>query len=309
MKSAPFILQKLKAQQAVVLLYVLDSKGSSPGRKGFNMAVAADGVYEGTIGGGIMEVKLLELAKNKLLNGDLSVVIKQQYHDKVHTHNQSGMICSGEQTVALIPLTDKDIQTVEILCSETHNTIQLDENGLSITTQRVSDTLFAQIVPNYPIFFTPRKSKRVHIFGGGHVSLALSQLLSLLDFEIIVYDHRHELSTIQQNTFAHHTRIIDYDTDIQHIPFEKEDAIVIVSFSYRTDKQILLQLSNVQVRYMGMMGSATKVKTLFDELITEGVSATFLSNISSPIGLKIHSKTTMEIAVSIAAELIATYNR
>ena len=51
---------------AVMLLYVLESSGSSPGRQGFFMAVNDAGDMEGSIGGGIMEHKLVEMAKEKL---------------------------------------------------------------------------------------------------------------------------------------------------------------------------------------------------------------------------------------------------
>ena len=61
-----FIDNKLSANIDVMLLYVLESEGSSPGRKGFKMAVAADGDLYGTIGGGIMEFKLVEKARSLL---------------------------------------------------------------------------------------------------------------------------------------------------------------------------------------------------------------------------------------------------
>nr|MBU9937210.1 XdhC family protein [Ferruginibacter sp.] len=61
-----FIHAKLSATVPVLLLYVLESEGSSPGRKGFKMAVSADGTFCGTIGGGIMEHKLVEKAKDIL---------------------------------------------------------------------------------------------------------------------------------------------------------------------------------------------------------------------------------------------------
>ncbi len=44
-----FIADKFSAGTAVILLYVLESEGSSPGRQGFNMAIAADGDFFGTI--------------------------------------------------------------------------------------------------------------------------------------------------------------------------------------------------------------------------------------------------------------------
>ena len=60
-----FIKDKLNASIEVMLLYVLGSEGSSPGRQGFKMAVAADGTFNGTIGGGIMEHKLVEKARDR----------------------------------------------------------------------------------------------------------------------------------------------------------------------------------------------------------------------------------------------------
>ena len=52
-----------------MLLYVLESKGSSPGRQGFFMTVNAKGEMAGSIGGGIMEHKFVELAREKLRAG------------------------------------------------------------------------------------------------------------------------------------------------------------------------------------------------------------------------------------------------
>ena len=99
-----FINDKLSAGVNVMLLYVLDSEGSSPGRKGFKMAVTADGDLSGTIGGGIMEFKLVEKAMSLLQSGVADIELIEQFHDKVHVKDQSGMICSGSQVNVLIPL-------------------------------------------------------------------------------------------------------------------------------------------------------------------------------------------------------------
>ncbi|HEX6334791.1 MAG TPA: XdhC family protein, partial [Flavisolibacter sp.] len=60
------IAECIKNDQPVMLLYVVDSTGSSPGRQGFMMAVTPGGLMEGSIGGGMMEYKLVELAKQRL---------------------------------------------------------------------------------------------------------------------------------------------------------------------------------------------------------------------------------------------------
>ena len=58
----------------------------------------------GTIGGGIMEHKLVEKAKAIMLTADTRVTVQHQFHDKEKTKDQSGMICSGSQVNAFIPL-------------------------------------------------------------------------------------------------------------------------------------------------------------------------------------------------------------
>ncbi|MBK9983835.1 MAG: XdhC family protein [Saprospiraceae bacterium] len=87
-----------------MLLLVAESSGSSPGRQGFKMAVADGRQFHGSIGGGIMEVKLVELAKDLLKEEILLPKIKNQIHRKNEPRDQSGMICSGEQTVIYFAL-------------------------------------------------------------------------------------------------------------------------------------------------------------------------------------------------------------
>src|SRR5258706_11525010 len=96
LKNWMLIDRSLEKKVAVMLLYVLESSGSSPGRQGFFMAVNANGEMEGSIGGGIMEHKFVEMARERLLavsHEPLAADIKKQFHDKVAAKNQSGMIC------------------------------------------------------------------------------------------------------------------------------------------------------------------------------------------------------------------------
>ena len=66
----------------VMLLYVLESTGSSPGRQGFFMAVNANNEMEGSIGGGIMEHKFVEMAKEKLTVDSWTVDRRQKSENK-----------------------------------------------------------------------------------------------------------------------------------------------------------------------------------------------------------------------------------
>ena len=303
-----FILSKLNNAINIQLLYVLESEGSSPGRKGFKMAVAADGDFFGTIGGGIMEHKLVEKAKVMLQQNESSVLLMRQHHDKEHANNQSGMICSGSQLNAFIPLSSADEQTIEKIIASEKNTIQLSPKGLQLVDGPASglryktntDWLYSEAINQQPV---------IHIIGGGHVGLALSELMNYLGFYIKLYDDRPELNTIAANSFAHEKHIINYEAIGNHFNDVENDFIVIITIGYRTDKTVLKQLIGKPFFYLGLLGSKYKIDTLFKELKEEGITKELLDKVFSPIGLNIASKTTKEIAVSIAAEIIGVKNK
>ncbi|MEO6253779.1 MAG: XdhC family protein [Ferruginibacter sp.] len=303
-----FINNKLASTKQVVLLYVLKSEGSSPGRQGFKMAVAADGTFYGTIGGGIMEHKLVEKAKSMLQQNESSVLLMRQHHDKEHANNQSGMICSGSQLNAFIPLSALDKQTVEKILRSEKNTIRVSSKGIVITNDPAqglqykadTDWLYSEALNQQPV---------IHIIGGGHVGLALSELMHYLGFYIKLYDDRPELNTIAGNSFAHEKHIINYETAGDHFMYVENDCAVIMTVGYRTDKSVLKQLMTKPFFYLGLLGSDHKISLLLHELETEGSSPRSLQNIHTPVGINIFSKTTKEIAVSIAAEIIREKNK
>ncbi|MFM6924685.1 MAG: XdhC family protein [Ferruginibacter sp.] len=308
-----FISVKLAAAQTVMLLYVLESEGSSPGRCGFKMAVASDGTICGTIGGGIMEHKLAEKAKAMLQNNEARVLLMRQYHDKEHTTDQSGMICLGNQLNAFIPLTKADEKTIITILEEGPYTIRLSPEGLSIHESVPADKNHSlEFRSNEDWLYCEKLNQRpvIHIIGGGHVSLALSELMCFLGFYSKVYDDRPELNTILQNFFANEKIIVSgYEQLGEYIKDCEKDYAVIMTVGYRTDKIALKELLKKQFYYLGLMGSGNKIAILMDELKAEGIPEEALEKIFSPIGLNIYSKTTPEIAVSIAAEIIREKNK
>jgi xanthine dehydrogenase accessory factor len=308
MSVMEFILDKLSAAQQVMLLYVLKSEGSSPGRQGFKMAVAADGTFYGTIGGGIMEHKLVEKAKAMLLQNEKAVLLMRQHHDKEHANDQSGMICSGSQLNAFIPLTTTDELTIEKIIAAEKKFVQLSPTGLQLVAEAATglqyktdeDWIYTEAINQQPV---------IHIIGGGHVALALSELMHFLGFYIKLYDDRPELNTIAANSFAHEKQIVNYNSIASQFINVENDYAVIMTIGYRTDKTVLKQVLDKPFFYLGLLGSDHKIKMLMQELEAEGYSSGSLKNIHTPVGINIFSKTTKEIAVSIAAEIILEKNK
>lgn len=310
-----FLLANIRDNISCILLYVVQSNGSSPGRQGFAMVVNANSKITGSIGGGIMEFKLVEYAKQKIAANNLSIEIKQQIHNKEVSKNQSGMICSGEQTVAFIPVDDRNKKTIEhIIDSLKHNsndTLVISNQGISFSeNHNTFDYIFNK--DNYENWVYKEKigyKNKLTIIGAGHCALALSKLMCTMDFYIELFDERNDLNTFNDNNFVHNKTIIDNYKNIANTIAQIENHFVVVmTVGYRTDAIVVKALQNKQFTYLGVLGSKNKMKQLFTEFEQNGVDKNWLNTVNTPIGLNIKSKTPEEIAISIAAEIIAIKN-
>ena len=305
------LLQAIASGRAATLLYVVESRGSSPGRAGFCMALADDGRMEGSIGGGMMEHKLVELARARMKECAVAE-IRKQVHSKQAPRDQSGMICSGEQTVLLYPVSKKDEAAIRAIVSslsaQEPGRLLLTPEGIGFSTGR-SVTEFRKDEKDWRFQTTIGEAPVIHIVGGGHCSLALSQLMRQLGFVVQVYEDRPGLHTLEQNTHAHHRHIVEEYPAIGNLITNEADYVVLMSFGYRTDGLALRALRERRFRYLGVLGSKKKIEQLWAELRTEGCSENWLSSIHAPVGLDIKSETPMEIAVSIAAQIVQVKNR
>jgi len=270
----------------------------------------------GSIGGGIMEYKLVEKAKDMISKQESDIFFKPQFHRKSAPANQSGMICSGEQIVVLLPLNESHKTTVNQIseCLASNGTGGLIISNLGIQFQNNPK----QINPFDYTFKTEEQwqfkeliawKPTVHIIGGGHVGSACCELFFRLDFHVINYDDRQQLNTMEDNHSVHEKKVFDYQQIGSLIPEGKHQYVVIMSFGYRSDKVIIQQLAGKAFAYLGMMGSKAKIEQLKTSLLEEGMSPRLLDSVFMPIGVPIDSKTPMEIAVSIAAQIISQKNK
>lgn len=309
-----FILQRLQQGVPVMLLYVLHSKGSSPGRQGFLMAVDAQGKIHGSIGGGIMEYKFIVMAKNKLKWEEAGSAVHKQVHNKSAGRDQSGMICSGEQTVFVYSLPKQSIypihQLVQCLEEELNGLLELSPAGLAFSDYRGEDEFFFEYRSDEDWLYREKigYKNRLHIVGAGHCALALSKLMREMDFYIHLYDDRPALNTYMENEWAHQKTVLGHYHELKFLIPPGSAYVVVMTMGYRTDDLVLRTLMDKRFLYLGVLGSKKKLEQLFEEYRKEGIPEEQLSRIYAPVGLAINSQTPEEIAVSIAAQIISVKN-
>jgi len=144
----------------------------------------------------------------------------------------------------------------------------------------------------------------LYIFGGGHIALALAKMAKLVGFKIVVIDDRPEFANPQRFPEAEQTLAIDFAKAFSRLKIDKSGYIVIVTHGHKGDEVVLQGALGTKAKYIGMIGSKTKNKTVFSHLRAKGISQELLDKAYTPIGLRIGAQTPEEIAVSILAEVI-----
>jgi len=323
----------------VVLARIVRRTGSAPRAVGSQCVIEEDGNLIGTIGGGLLEHRVLERAKEVFSQG-------QSHVYPIHLTGKdvaaSEMICGGNVEVYLDPLFPENKDTVELFQS-IRETIQsgghvtlltkisdgisaLEANvrmimadravikgeidGLMGKVQALSRCTRPRLVEftdlNTRVFLEPvEDDPTLLLFGAGHVSTFVSPLAKMVGFRVVVIDDRAE--------FANGERFPEAD-EIHVLPFAEtaELSKIISDSSYVTimtrghihDRVVLEAALHTEPTYIGMIGSRKKWALIDQALREEGISAEKIEKVHSPIGIDIGDETPEEIAVSIVAELI-----
>lgn len=318
-----FVRENLQAEEPLLLLLVVESGGSSPGKPGFKMAVSAAGRIHGTIGGGAMERDLVEQAARLLARGTARPrLLKLLHHEGAaaagtrSAARHSGGICSGWQRVALLPLAGGDGDAVDSLLFALKRNrpgrLIFSQNGMAFQPRKTPQAAAVFSLPSAGDWtFHEEAGQRpvLTIIGGGHVGLALSRVMAGLDFHVRVLDDREDLATMAANAFAQEKHVVSYRGIGRHAEEGERNYVVIMTYGHQADEKVLAQLAGKKLRYLGLLGSPAKNALIFARLKKKGITAAMLKKVHAPVGLPIHSHTPEEIAISIAAEIIQVKNK
>lgn len=151
------------------------------------------------------------------------------------------------------------------------------------------------------------EKKRAMIFGGGHISQSLVEFLSILDYEVTVVDDRLEFAHPQRFPGAQHVICDSFTRVLQQFEPDNKTAVIIVTRGHTYDLDCLRSVIGTKAGYIGMIGSRHKVRSTLQVLEEEGALKSLLDMVRAPIGLDLGGQSPQEIAMSIAAEVVATF--
>lgn len=308
--------RRLRNGETVVWCVILESRGSTPRGIGAMMAVFADGAACGTVGGGAVELQATRFAMTVV-----SPVVRD-YDLYSGGDDATGMVCGGTVKIAFLPVKPSLLPTVEALREALDKPEDLflqirtdDKDWQAVICkpeageEQLETTAFPPNVVwnadgSWVLTEPLSRNYRVYLFGAGHVSAALAPLLMRLEFPLTVVDPREEL--LAEPCFSRAARLcIEFEKISEVFRITGRDYVVVMTPGHEKDLTVLRQVLRTPASYIGCIGSKKKTAYVNRVLLEEGFSEAELARVHAPIGLPIGAKTPEEIAVSIAAEMIA----
>ncbi len=344
-KAVPLILQRIAAARPTAFCRLVETRGSTPQKAGAVMLVYADGSQDGTLGGGCVEAEVKRRAMVVLDSAVAEVAEFQLDHDYGW---DDGLICGGRMRVLILPLlgeqhrdyfetlaqhlemgrgiveaivvtaaADATETPVCFLFDDAHNllaTMDTAAHGsrtVDATLRHGLQQLAGRSKPqvlNGVAYLPIEPRHRLLIVGAGHIGQAVAELACQLQFDVWVVDDRDDC--VSEARFPQVSRRIvgPLAEVLPELKINDSTYCLIVTRGHNHDQEALFHLVNRSARYIGLIGSRRKIKLIFDNLLAEGVSQANLERVFAPIGINIGSQSVPEIAVSVAAELVAHRN-
>jgi len=286
------IVNRSEAGERLAVCALVMARGSTPQKAGAIMVVLSTGQTLGTIGGGCVEAEVrtralrqLDLGGSQLLSFDLN-------HDLGW---DDGLVCGGAISVTLQVIACAEDAAVYRSARDRLGAGESAELKISARDDRDEWVHFS--LPMLP-------APRLIIAGAGHVGAALAAMARLMDFSVTVIDDRPDFATADRFPGAI-CKIGPVEEELGKLRLNEHGYVVIVTRGHRRDALALAAVVKSSAAYVGLIGSKRKIITIFKDLQSQGISIEQLSRVHAPIGLNIGAITPAEIAVSIAAELIA----
>jgi xanthine dehydrogenase accessory factor len=303
---------------AVTLVTVVQTWGSAPRPPGALLAVRDDGVVSGSVSGGCVEDDLIARTKATLQaqHNAESAPFKPALITYGVTKDEAtrfGLPCGGTLRLVQEPLLNFDWIQQLLERTESHHmvarTLNLKTGVVELNAAVRGQSLEFDDVTLTTVF---GPKWRLLLIGAGQLSLAVAQIATMLDFEVLVCDPREEYAATLRNTVTNSAvRWVPGMPDdvVRDMVADDHTAIVALTHDPKLDDMALLEALKSNAFYVGALGSkrnqAVRKQRLSEHF---DLTAQELSKLHGPVGLALGAKTPAEIAISIMAEMVQVKN-
>ncbi len=297
----------LQHGQKVFLCTIVEAVGSSPRPIGSLLACTESGEQVGSLSGGCVEEDLLEkISSGDLPGSDCHVI---EYGVSAQENERLGLPCGGRLKILVQILLPEDASSdwlvPAVLAMQSraclHRTVNLENGATVLDFEGAYQSLkFTGAIVQQS--FGPRM--RMLLVGAGQLSHSLAELAVAMDYEVIVTDPREKM--LQQWAGPDVTLVGGMPDDaVRNCCDDQHSIVITLTHDARIDDMALMEALSSNAWYVGALGSKKTTQKRLLRLQQLDLSREQLASLHAPVGLDIGSKTPMEIAISIVAELTA----
>ncbi len=142
------------------------------------------------------------------------------------------------------------------------------------------------------------------LVGASDVGASLARFARTLGMRVIVVDGRERYATRERFSSADEV-LVGMPSDLVRPYLVAGAYVVLAAHEYKYELPILREALRSRARYVGMLAGRKRAEAVRTLLREEGLSEAELGRLHSPIGLDIGGREPEEIALSIAAQLVA----
>ncbi len=271
----------MRAGLRVALVTVLRVSGASVRNPGAHMAVAENGVFQGSLSGGCIEAAVVGEALSAIREGNPRVQVYGAGSPLIDIR----LPCGGTVELLFSPLKDAEIF------------------GDDIKIRR--SVSFGLPLPNgQNICVSHAPPLRLTIIGHGGTVDALAQLAQPFGAEVAILTPDREIAARWP---AVTSKLHSVEQDIE-IPSDPWTSISFLFHDHDWEAPLLIKALAAPALMIGAMGSHKTHAARIQELRVRGLHDHEISRIKAPIGLIPSSRDPETLALSILAEAVAAYN-
>lgn len=295
----------LNSGYKVQLFTVVNTWGSSPRPPGSIMALREDGHVVGSVSGGCIEDDLIIRAHNEQPSSQPKVI---SYGVDADEARRFGLPCGGTMRLVQEPLnTDSGLDTLLSRLAQGEiitRILNLHSGKACLQTANDGEVLSCD-ENQFTAVFGPRY--RLLIIGAGQIGELLARIALTLDFAVTVCDPREEYHQEWSVDEVDLVRTMPDDTVIA-MRTDSRTAVVALTHDSKLDDMALMEALASEAFYVAALGSRLNNDRRRERLLEFDLNKTQIARLFGPAGLSIGSHTPAEIAVAIAAQLVAVKN-
>jgi xanthine dehydrogenase accessory factor len=289
---------------------VVRTERSAPRDPGAVLAVSERGEVAGSVTGGCVEPAVCEEAQQVLAGGPPRLVTYGIADDDAF---EVGLPCGGTVHIFVNALDAGLVAPLaEAIRAERPVALEVTISGTRIGETRLvplngwAETRLVATPEGdvFVSFFAPRPS--MYVFGAVDHAAAVARIGQFLGYRVTVCDARARFATRERFPDVDELVVAWPDEFLRRVAVDERTAICVLTHDYKFDVPLLKVALETSAGYIGAMGSRRTKESRAERLRAEGVTGEQLARIHAPIGLDIGSRTPEEVAVAVAAEIVAT---